>query len=294
MPNAPDDIKILFLRNIFQPLFLRNIFHPSDFTEESEIAFAHALKIALAAKANLNIFHIHQKRDDEEWIEFPAVRDLLVRWELLPEGSSGDEVKNLGLGIKKIQGLEKDPVTSILHYLEKHTMDLIVLSTNQQKGIDRWLHQTIAEPVARGAEQMTLFIPQGKKGLVSLKDGEMRVQRILIPVDQHPSPQAAIDAASGFVHLFNGHGTEFTIVHVGSHHTLPPYHYPKSHEWKWETIVPTGSVVEQILKISEDRSPDLIVMATQGHQGFLDALRGSTTEQILREAPCPVLAVPAR
>ena len=122
----------------------------------------------------------------------------------------------------------------------------------------------------------------------------MRIQRILIPVDQHPSPQASIDAASGFVHLFNGHGTEFTIVHVGSHHTLPPYHYPKSHEWKWETIVPTGGVVEQILKIAEDRSPDLIVMATQGHQGFLDVLRGSTTEQILREAPCPVLAVPAR
>jgi nucleotide-binding universal stress UspA family protein len=56
---------------------------------------------------------------------------------------------------------------------------------------------------------------------------------------------------------------------------------------------PTGSVVEQIIKISEDRSPELIVMATQGHQGFMDALRGSTTEQVLRKASCPVLAVPA-
>ena len=66
--------------NTISRLFLENIFHPSDFTEESEIAFAHALKIALAAKANLNIFHVHQKRDDEEWTEFPGVRDLLVRW----------------------------------------------------------------------------------------------------------------------------------------------------------------------------------------------------------------------
>ena len=38
---------------------------------------------------------------------------------------------------------------------------------------------------------------------------------------------------------------------------------------------------------------DLIVMATEGHQGFLDAIRGSTTERVLRQAPCPVLAVPA-
>ena len=275
-------------------LDVKNIFHPSDFTEESEIAFAHALKIALAAKATLNIFHVHQTRDDEEWTEFPGVRNLLVRWKLLPEGSSRDEVNKLGLGIQKIQSFKKDPVASIVQYLEKHTMDLIVLTTHQPKGIDRWLHQAIAEPVARGSRQMTLFIPQGKNGFVSLKDGEMSLQRILIPVDQHPSPQAAIDAATGLVHLFNGHGTEFTIVHVGSHDTLPSFHYSKGHEWKWETIVSTGSVLEHILKIAEDCSPDLIVMATQGHQGFLDALRGSTTERVLREAPCPILAVPVR
>lgn len=278
--------------NTISRLFLENIFHPSDFTEESEIAFAHALKIGLAAKANLNIFHVHQKRDDEEWTEFPGVRDLLVRWKLLPEGSSRDEVKKLELGVQKIQSFKHDPVISILQFLEKHKMDLVVLTTHQQKGIDRWLHQAIAEPVARGAGQMTLFIPQGKKGFVSLRDGEMNLRRILIPVDQHPSPQAAIDAVSGLVHLFNGHGAELTIVHVGSPTTLPPYHVSKEHDWKWETLVPIGSVVEQILKVAEDRSPDLIVMATQGHHGFLDAIRGSTTERVLREAPCPVLAIP--
>ncbi|HEY3719491.1 MAG TPA: universal stress protein, partial [Roseiarcus sp.] len=38
---------------------------------------------------------------------------------------------------------------------------------------------------------------------------------------------------------------------------------------------------------------DLIVMPTAGHVGYLDALRGSTTERVLRQAPCPVLAMPA-
>jgi len=37
----------------------------------------------------------------------------------------------------------------------------------------------------------------------------------------------------------------------------------------------------------------LIVMATEGHRDFLDALRGSTTERVLRAADCAVLAVPA-
>ncbi|MDT7040772.1 universal stress protein [Candidatus Nitronereus thalassa] len=271
---------------------MKNIFHPSDFTEESEVAFAHALKIALPAKANLSMFHVHEKRDDEEWTEFPGVRNLLVRWKLIPEGSSRDEVRKLGLGIQKIQGMREDPVASILGYLESTPNDLIVLTTHQQKGIDRLLHKAIAEPVARESKQLTLFIPQEQKGFVSLKDGKVSLQRILIPVDQNPLPQAAIDAASGLVHLLNGNRTEFTIVHVGSHKTLPPFHLSNGHDSKWKTIVSTGNVVEQILKIAEDRAPDLIVMATQGHQGFLDALRGSTTERVLRAASCPILAVP--
>lgn len=55
-----------------------------------------------------------------------------------------------------------------------------------------------------------------------------------------------------------------------------------------------GDPVGRILKEAADWSPDLIVMAPQGHMDFLDALRGSTTERILRAVHCPVLAVPAK
>ena len=39
---------------------------------------------------------------------------------------------------------------------------------------------------------------------------------------------------------------------------------------------------------------DLVVMTTEGEHGIIDALRGSVTERMVRDAPCPVLAVPAR
>ncbi len=55
-----------------------------------------------------------------------------------------------------------------------------------------------------------------------------------------------------------------------------------------------GNAVETILRVASDIPADLIVMGTQGHQGFLDALRGNTTEQVLRESTCPILAVPER
>ncbi len=54
-----------------------------------------------------------------------------------------------------------------------------------------------------------------------------------------------------------------------------------------------GDVVGAIVQTATDWHADLIGMPTAGHHGFLDALRGSTTERVLRQAPCPVLAVPA-
>jgi nucleotide-binding universal stress UspA family protein len=54
-----------------------------------------------------------------------------------------------------------------------------------------------------------------------------------------------------------------------------------------------GDVVEGILRIATAMQANLIGMATAGHHGLLDALRGSTTERVLRRAPCPVLAIPA-
>ena len=50
---------------------------------------------------------------------------------------------------------------------------------------------------------------------------------------------------------------------------------------------PATALVEAI----QDFHPDLVVMATAGHHGLMDALRGSTTERVLRAIHCPLLAV---
>ena len=67
---------------------------------------------------------------------------------------------------------------------------------------------------------------------------------------------------------------------------------PRHAGWTWDRTVRRGEVVEQILAVGTAGAADLIVLTTQGHVGFLDALRGSTSERILRAAQCPVLAIP--
>jgi len=37
---------------------------------------------------------------------------------------------------------------------------------------------------------------------------------------------------------------------------------------------------------------DLVVLATAGREGVFDAMRGSTSERIVRAVACPVLSVP--
>jgi len=52
-------------------------------------------------------------------------------------------------------------------------------------------------------------------------------------------------------------------------------------------------VVQSIVDAAIEFEVDLIGMATAGHRNPLDVLRGSTTERVIRHAPCPVLAIPA-
>src|SRR4029079_3732151 len=66
---------------------LQQIFHPSDFTPDSDVAFVHALKAALLAKAELTILHVSPEHE-LDWTEFPGVRSTLERWGLLPKHSA--------------------------------------------------------------------------------------------------------------------------------------------------------------------------------------------------------------
>lgn len=58
-----------------------------------------------------------------------------------------------------------------------------------------------------------------------------------------------------------------------------------------EHAVLTGKPAEEILKLATKQSIDLIVLTTKGRSGLKRVLVGSTAEQIMRDAPCPVMSV---
>ncbi|MFZ5623032.1 MAG: universal stress protein [Gemmatimonadota bacterium] len=270
---------------------VRRVFHPTDFSQASSIAFSHALKIALVAQAELDILHV-TSGGEAPWANFPGVRETLEQWGVLAPGSTREMVAQLGIVVRKVVAKRSDPVDAALDYLSGHPTDLVVLGTHQSGGRLSWLHRPVAAPLARGARLLTLFIPEGVEGFVSFVDGSVLLRKVLVPVDVAPDPAAAVEAACVVAWALQAPEVHFTVLHVGSE-TKAPRILPEAQPgWTWSFQTTPGDIVDTILRVANETQADLIAMATGGRSGFLDALRGSTAERVIRSARCPVLAVP--
>ncbi len=275
------------------PLAIHRIFHPTDFSQDSQVAFVHALKLALVFRAELTIMHVDPAVSPEGFEDFPRIRPTLAQWGLLPESSSKGDVTTLGIRIRKVRALAADAKQAIIHHLTTAPTDLMVLATHKHEGFVRWVHHPVAEPVAREMHVKTLFVPSNVAGFVSRDTGETSLHRLLLPVSSQPSSQPAIDAATVLVSQLSAPPVTLTLVHAGKEADVDALMLPQKADWSWNQLFGKGDPVEWILAAGAEFDVDLIVMATKGQDSLLDMLRGSTTERVLRGARCPLLAIPA-
>jgi nucleotide-binding universal stress UspA family protein len=267
-----------------------NILHPTALTAADDQAFDHALAIAVALQSNLTILHVDPARQfNNEWDRFPAVRKRLTTWGLLEDGAQqADVVDRLGVGITKVDAKSQNPVSATLGYLRSKSADLIVLANGGKQGLDRWLAPSVSEPIARNAKVPCLFIPSHASGFIDHDTGRATFKRVLIPVCEKPDYWSAVQNAFDLSEQLGIDDPEVTLLHVGQE--FPEPSQQARSRFTFERV--TGEdEAREILARGEDS--DLVVMTTEGHTGLLDAIRGSTTEQVIREIHCPVLTIPA-
>lgn len=269
---------------------IKSVLHPTDFSESSLVAFHHALKTALLARSRFTLLHVSD--DESRWSDFPGVRETLERWGELPKGSQKSDVGKLGVEVGKVMATEGEPVDAVLRYLERNPADLIVLSTSQRGGRIPWLGKSVSAPVMRKAEEMTLLIPGDCDGFVSAADGSVTLSNVLIPIARSPRPEPALNAAARFVERLSVPTGTFTVLHIGDSSTMPALRYPEVPGWTWNKETRSGEVIEGIVNTAKDLHADLIIMSTDGRNGFLDGLRGSHSERVLRYGAAPLLTVP--
>ena len=268
---------------------IKRIFHPTDLSAGSAVAFLHALRIALVTKATLTVFHVTGS-DEVEWCDLPGVRSTLAKWGYVKDENDMEGLRELGLGVRKVIAEGRFPVRACMRYLKDHPTDLVVLATQQEKGRKGWFGNSDAEPIGRGSGEPTLFVPSDHTGFVDAATGKVNVHNILIPIAMDPHPEPALRGAMRVAEQLAGGEVVFTLLHVGQADTTPVLELPERMGWSWKHIVREGEVVDTIIEVAQMTKADLIVMTTKGHDGFLDALRGNTTERVLRSAPCPVVA----
>jgi nucleotide-binding universal stress UspA family protein len=135
----------------------------------------------------------------------------------------------------------------------------------------------------------------------------MKFKKILFPVDFSEPSKRCLEVASGLLskeHVKEIHflyvlrtPSDFSVwegdplAEVGRRlqEIGASFHHEGKHETR--TAVLFGHPATEICRYAAEHGCDLIVLATHGRTGLKHMLLGSTTEQVVRHAPCPVLTL---
>ena len=261
------------------------IAHPTDLSDECEGAYVHALRLAGATGAHLDLIHVDPAPHVVTPEHFPSPEKTLDEWQLKEGGKLGK--------IKRITAFGKEPVKPIVSYLDESMPDMLVLATHRHQGLARWLHREVAQKIPRERNMPTLFVPVGEEGFVSPSTGRISLRKILVPVDWIPSSQPAVDMALNLAGALGATPLELTLFHVGEPSSeVPGLDWPERDGLRVVRSTREGDVVDEVVRQAQEIDADLVAMVTEGRHGFLEALRGSTTEQVLRRLDCPLLVIP--
>jgi nucleotide-binding universal stress UspA family protein len=179
----------------------------------------------------------------------------------------------------------------------------LFMDTN--RWIARWENEGGAVPETKTS---------GKRGEEEPQVGRAKgLRRILVPIDFSPQSLKTLRYAKLLANRF---GAKLHLVHVVNPSVLPARHLmlpwavaetelARSAKTRLKNLaaefslsprpnpftVCFGAAAEHISEVARVIDADLIAIATRGYTGLKHAFLGSTTERVVREAPCPVLVV---
>lgn len=266
---------------------IRAIAHPTDFSPEGQVAFAHALGLAVANRCPLDLLHVRGAHYADHYEKFPHIREVLMRWGVLGAYASVEDIAAVGgVRVRKVEIRDGHAAEGLAQFLSSHLPDLLVMATHGREGLNRWIRGSISSEVARKVQAPVMLFGPAARPFIDLETGEMRLHKILVPIAHDPAPLRGLHILKT---LMDGLDVTIDVVHIGSE--VP--HLLDSNGATLKVRQIDGPVIDRILEEAGIGRASLIAMPTAGHHVYLDALRGSTTEQIVAKAPCPVVALPA-
>jgi len=293
---------------------IRRILCPVDFSSASRHALDHAVMIAGWYRARITAVHVRPpailleppilfaELSDAPVATPEDVEARLHNW-LAPVRAAG-----IGCDVLAVDG--PNPARRIVDLVAKLEADLIVLGTHGRSGFERLLLGSVTEKVVRMAQCPVVTVPPP-----SVATSTLPFRRILCGID---FSQSSMDGLRFAVSLATESNSALTLLHVLE---FPPESEPLATlpfdmstyraavqedatsrlvnlisddiraACQPATRLVHGKPYEQILAVAEELRSDLIVLGVHGRKTFDMMLFGSTTNQVIRRATCPVLTL---
>jgi nucleotide-binding universal stress UspA family protein len=296
---------------------IKRVVCPLDFAEYSRHALAAAVAIARAFEARLIALHVLTS-----WPAVDAIPSLAGDARSL-KAVDADALRRVLEDFTKTAAGRVDLVTRVDEAPDVHRQilaeagsskaDLLVLGTHGRSGFERAVLGSITEKLLRKARCPVMVVPRPCEK--SNLGGAVHLRRVLCGVDFSTGSERAltyamsmakraagqltllhvVEAAPG---LLEGDGVElgaFRVATEGARAHLSTL-IPDSLRSLCvvDTMVSEGRPSREILRVASECEADLIVMGVEGRGAMERLMFGSNTDRVIREAVCPVLAVPAR
>jgi nucleotide-binding universal stress UspA family protein len=292
---------------------LTSILCPVDLSDCSRNAFDHALALARSYHARLTVVEV-------SWplippIAYPAAAGVFPvpmtvagDIEELREGLRGFAARGTEAGVEMdLQVREGVVVPTILGEAHRIGADLIVLGTHGRSGFDRLMLGSVTEKILRKAECAVMTVPPADR-----TERPARTRRTIVcAVDFSRLANRAVDYALSLaqelqarlllIHaiewpperLMSGsEEREIDALRVAARRTLHALVPDEARAWcETEEVIALGRAHEEIVRIARERDADLIVLGVHGRSALNVALFGSTANQVVRHATCPVVTV---
>jgi nucleotide-binding universal stress UspA family protein len=296
---------------------IKRVLFPTDFSDAAQSALNHALSITRQFDARLLLLHVRTPFSDDpaqpEFKEF-SERDFETSIERLLDGVSEDLMPRDRAETSVIRNVSAAP--AIIDFSEDQKVDLIVMGTHGRTGLSHFLLGSVAEKVVRHARCAVLTVAR-RKGPYR---NNSHYQKILAAFDFSDFSKTAVRRGLHFAEQYKAHLEVLYVIEQ----TVHPYYddfWKKSIEEEVPKIAGAAgkSVIEalgeenmknltlevkigdadgkaenEIVDHARSGEFDLVVMGTHGLSGLEHALMGSTTERVVRTAPCPVLTFHSR